>query len=65
MIVNTPGTLPTASDTREEYCNHVPEAEKNEEDEKQENANFGRKRYYAPRYLGFLRNVRRGSRLYV
>lgn len=36
-------SLPNASDTREEYCNHVPEAEEDEKDEKQENANFGRK----------------------
>lgn len=50
-------SFPGASDAREEYCNHVPE---------EEGANFGRiKRHYTPRYLGFLRNLRRGSRLNV
>jgi len=36
-------SLPTAFNTRAEYCNHVPETEEDKEDEKQENANFGRK----------------------
>lgn len=43
-------SFPTASDTHEEYCNHVPE--KKAEEEAAEGANFGRK---APLYAAISR----------
>lgn len=60
-------SFPSVSDAREEYCNHVPEEQEQEkkEEERERAQTSDVKRHYAPRYLGFLRNVRRGSRLNV
>lgn len=60
-------SFPSVSDAREEYCNHVLEEQEQEkkEEERERAQTSDVKRHYAPRYLGFLRNVRRGSRLNV